>query len=95
MRSKKKKKCLENEALGLPVAPSAATSVEEGGTCCVLEYLADTLVGLGRALEVLDGTNLLADLLTLFIRAARISIPIVLVWEGGKPGENRDVMKIE
>lgn len=31
----------------------------------MLEHLADTLVGLGRALEVLVGTDLLADLLTL------------------------------
>lgn len=34
----------------------------------MLKHLADTLVGLGRALEVLVGTNLLADLLTLFRR---------------------------
>jgi hypothetical protein len=34
----------------------------------VLEYLADTLVGLGRALEVLVGANLLADVLALLGR---------------------------
>ena len=31
----------------------------------MLEHFADALVGLGRALEVLVGTNLLADVLTL------------------------------
>lgn len=38
---------------------------EQGSSCGVLEYLPDTLVGLRRALEVLLGTNLLADILGL------------------------------
>jgi len=38
---------------------------QESGSGRVLEHLADALVGLGRALEVLVGANLLADLLTL------------------------------
>ena len=43
----------------------AAGLGEECGAGSVLKHLADTLVGLGRALEVLVGTDLLADLLTL------------------------------
>jgi hypothetical protein len=38
---------------------------EQGSSCSVLEYLPDTLVRLCRALEVLLGTNLLADILGL------------------------------
>lgn len=37
----------------------------EGGTGSVLEDLTDTLVGAGRAFEVLVGADLLTDLLTL------------------------------
>lgn len=47
------------------MAALAAAAGEESGACGVLENLADTLVGPGRALEVLVGTDLLADLLTL------------------------------
>lgn len=53
---------LQDEALVLLRAGGLA---EECGTGCVLENLTDTLVGLGRALEVLVGTDLLADLLSL------------------------------
>ena len=35
------------------------TSAEKGGACGVLEDLTDTLTRLGRALEVMLGTNLL------------------------------------
>ena len=38
---------------------------EQRSSCGMLEYLPDTLVGLRRALEVLLGTNLLADILGL------------------------------
>lgn len=44
----------------------AATAREQSSAGGVLEDLVDALVGLGGALEVLVGTNLLADLLTLF-----------------------------
>jgi hypothetical protein len=47
------------------VAALAAAAGQESSAGCVLKHLADTLVGLGRALEVLVGANLLADLLTL------------------------------
>jgi hypothetical protein len=40
-------------------------SGEESGPGGVFEYFSDTLVGLGRALEVLLGTNLLAHILGL------------------------------
>lgn len=54
---------LENHALVLLAAAPAAGKQSSAGS--VLEHLADTLVRLGRALEVLVGANLLADLLTL------------------------------
>ena len=38
---------------------------QKGGTSGVLEDFTDALVRLGRALQVLVGTNLLADILTL------------------------------
>jgi len=38
---------------------------QKGGTCSVLEHLADTLIRLGRALKVFVGINLLADFITL------------------------------
>ncbi len=44
---------------------AAAAAGQESSASGVLKHLADTLVGLGRTLEVLVGTNLLADLLTL------------------------------
>lgn len=47
------------------MAALAAAAGEKSGACGVLKDLADTLVGPGRALEVLVGANLLADLLTL------------------------------
>lgn len=43
----------------------AAGLGQKCGAGSVLEHLTDTLVGLGRALEVLVGTDLLADLLSL------------------------------
>jgi hypothetical protein len=44
------------------LAGAAGQKSSAGG---VLKHLADTLVGLGRALKVLVGTNLLANFLTL------------------------------
>jgi hypothetical protein len=55
---------LENKALLVALAGLAATC-HEGGTGGVLEDFADTIVALGRALEVLVGHDLLTDLLTL------------------------------
>lgn len=55
---------LQQLALALVLATVAAAR-EKGSAGGVLEHLADALVGLGRALEVLVGTDLLADLLTL------------------------------
>ena len=46
----------------------------EGGTGGVLEDLTDTLVGAGRAFEVLVGADLLTDLLTLDKRVSRYSL---------------------
>ena len=54
---------LQHHALVLLAGTTAAR--QQSGASGVLEDLADTLVGLGRALEVLVGTNLLANLLTL------------------------------
>lgn len=47
------------------LAAAATLARQESSAGGVLEHLADTLIGLGRALEVLVGANLLADLLTL------------------------------
>lgn len=55
--------CLQDAAL---LVLGAATARKQGSTSGVLENLVDTLVGFGRAFEVLVSTNLLADLLTLF-----------------------------
>lgn len=55
---------LQDQALVLLVAP---IPLQQGGTRGVLKHLPDALVGLGRALEVLVGTDLLADLLTLVV----------------------------
>jgi hypothetical protein len=55
---------LQDRALAL-LAGLALADLQEGSTGSGLEDLTDTLVGTGRALEVLVGTNLLADLLTL------------------------------
>lgn len=55
---------LQDRALAL-LARLALADLEEGSAGSGLEDLTDTLVGAGRALEVLVGTNLLADLLTL------------------------------
>lgn len=55
---------LQNEAL---VLLAAGLLGEKGGASCVLEDLADSLVGLCGTLEVLVGADLLANLLTLFI----------------------------
>jgi hypothetical protein len=46
-------------------ALSTPATGEQSSTGSVLENFADALVGLGGALEVFVGTNLLADLLTL------------------------------
>ena len=48
------------------MAAGSLATRQQGSPSSVLEDLPDTLVGLGRALEVLVGTNLLANLLTLF-----------------------------
>jgi len=55
---------LENKALLVALAGLTATC-HESGTGGVLEDFADTIVALGRALEVLVGHDLLTDLLTL------------------------------
>ena len=55
--------CLQDEAL---VALLASLLGEKSGTGCVLKDLANTLVGLCGTLEILVGTNLLPDLLSLF-----------------------------
>ncbi len=55
---------LQNRALAL-LAGLALADLQEGSAGSGLEDLTDTLVGTGRALQVLVGTNLLADLLTL------------------------------
>jgi len=47
---------LQNETLLLVLL-----ACHERGTGCVLKDLPHALVGLGRALEILQGTNLLAD----------------------------------
>ena len=54
---------LQNAALLVLGAATARKQSSAGG---VLENLVDAFVGLGRALEVLVGTNLLANLLSLF-----------------------------
>lgn len=54
--------CLQDAAL---LVLGAAAARQQGGTGGVLENFADALVGLGRALEVLVGADLLADFLTL------------------------------
>jgi hypothetical protein len=56
---------LEDQALGVLLWASAR---QKGGTGGVLKHLPNTLVGLGRALEILVGADLLADVLTLFSR---------------------------
>lgn len=53
---------LEDQALGVLLRARAR---EQGSTSGVLENLPDTLIGLGRTLEVLVGANLLANVLTL------------------------------
>jgi len=50
----------------LAEAPLRLCLLEKGSSCRVLEHLADTLVGLGRALEVLVGVDPLPESLTLF-----------------------------
>jgi len=58
----------EIQALGLQNQALLALSAlagQQGGTGSGLEDFADTLVGLGRALEVFVGTNLLANFLAL------------------------------
>ena len=52
---------LQNQAL----LALAALAGQQGCTGSGFEDFADTLVGLGRALEVFVGTNLLANFLTL------------------------------
>lgn len=60
---------LENQALGVLLCAGAR---EESSTGSMLENLPDTLVRLSRALEILVGTNLLADVLTLALRVSRL-----------------------
>jgi hypothetical protein len=52
---------LQDQALGLLLLFPG----EQGSSCGVFEYLPDALVRLCRALEVLLGANLLADILGL------------------------------
>jgi hypothetical protein len=60
---------LENQATLARLAASLALGgLQESSTSGSLEDFADTLVGAGRALEVLVGANLLADFLTLVLR---------------------------
>jgi hypothetical protein len=54
---------LQNAAL---LVLLAAVAGQESSTGSMLEHLTNALVGLGRALKVLVGTDLLANLLTLF-----------------------------
>jgi hypothetical protein len=61
---------LENQAL--LVALASAASREESSASSVLEHLTNALVGLGRALEVLVGANLLTNLLTLFKQVSHL-----------------------
>jgi hypothetical protein len=55
---------LQNHALRLLTALTL-DSLEEGSSGGSFEDFTDTLVGAGRALQVLVGANLLADFLTL------------------------------
>ena len=55
--------CLQDEAL---VSLLASLLGEKSGAGCVLKDLANTLVGLCGTLEILVGTDLLPDLLSLF-----------------------------
>jgi hypothetical protein len=60
---------LEDHALlRLPALSAATGARHESGACGMLENLTDTLVGLGGALKVLVGADLLANLLTLLGR---------------------------
>jgi hypothetical protein len=52
--------CLQDQALLAAATPLLSRG--EGSTGSVLKDLTDTLVGLGRALDVLLGTNLILDL---------------------------------
>lgn len=64
---------LQNQALLLAaLLATAGSSLEQSRTGSGLKDLADTLVGTGRALKVLVGTDLLADLLTLLRNALEI-----------------------
>jgi hypothetical protein len=56
---------LQKQALALLAGLLAGAGLEQSRAGGRLEDLADTLIGTGRALEVLVGTDLLADLLTL------------------------------
>lgn len=57
---------LENQAALTRLAASLALNgLQESSTSGSLEDFTDTLVGTGRALKVLVGTDLLADFLTL------------------------------
>lgn len=62
-------KCLENQALLLLLASAR----QESGAGSVLEDLLDTVAGLGGTLEVLVGTNLLADILTLAQQSCQLA----------------------
>lgn len=53
----------------LAEAPLRLCLLEKSSSCRVLEHLADTLVGLGRALEVLVGVDPLPESLTLLLSA--------------------------
>jgi hypothetical protein len=56
---------LENHARTLLAASLALDGLQESSASGSLEDFTHTLVGAGRALEVLVGTDLLADFLTL------------------------------
>jgi hypothetical protein len=63
MDGRKDRTCLQNKAL--LVALAAAGAGHEGGAGGVLKDLTDTVAGSGRALQILVGTDLLSNSLSL------------------------------
>lgn len=63
MDGRKDKTCLQDKAL--LVAALAAGAGHEGGTSSVLKNLTNTVAGSGRALQVLVGSDLLSNSLSL------------------------------
>lgn len=62
---------LENQAaLALLATSLALDGLQESSTGGSLKDFTDTLVGAGRAFEVLVGTDLLADFLTLWLKVS-------------------------